>query len=320
MSLHIKGLAHYVPPRILDNRELEGMVETSDEWIMTRTGIRERRIADEDTSEMAAKASVGALRAAGMEASEMEMAVVATCTPDMTMPGAASILQSRLGMNGAPALDLNAACSGFVYAMDVCEGLLSTGRYRNILLSCAERFSSMVNYRDRSTCILFGDAAGSLVLSSEPGGHLMKAAYCGGNGSLAHLLRRPAGGSSAPPQGGPAEDALFVQMDGSEVFKHAVRSMDLAAERTLERAGWKDHEVDWLIPHQANLRLMESLRRRLSLPKEKVVVNIEKYGNTSAASIPLAMSEFQHRFRPGDKLLCVAFGAGFTWGGVAIEW
>jgi 3-oxoacyl-[acyl-carrier-protein] synthase III len=311
-----------VPPKRLTNEELSSMVDTNDEWIFSRTGIRERAIADKGvgTSDLAAVASKNALLKASMDASELDAILCATCTPDMSIPGSAALIQHKLGVENIMSLDLNAACSGFVYGMDVAEGLLASGRYKNILLASAEKFSSVVNYKDRSTCILFGDGAGSVILSSEPGGAKLKSIYTGANGSLSHLLHRPAGGSAIPMQDQPKHEDLFIQMEGKEVFKHAVRSMGESVVKSIQGAGWNADEVDWLIPHQANKRLIKAAADRIGLDEKKVLVNIEKYGNMSAASIPVVMSEFQDRFKKGDKILCVAFGAGFTWGGLAIEW
>ena len=311
-----------MPPKRLTNEELSSMVDTNDEWIFSRTGIRERAIADKGvgTSDLAAVASKNALLKASMDASELDAILCATCTPDMSIPGSAALIQHKLGVENIMSLDLNAACSGFVYGMDVAEGLLASGRYKNILLASAEKFSSVVNYKDRSTCILFGDGAGSVILSSEPGGAKLKSIYTGANGSLSHLLHRPAGGSAIPMQDQPKHEDLFIQMEGKEVFKHAVRSMGESVVKSIQGAGWNADEVDWLIPHQANKRLIKAAADRIGLDEKKVLVNIEKYGNMSAASIPVVMSEFQDRFKKGDKILCVAFGAGFTWGGLAIEW
>lgn len=322
MTLYIKSVAHYCPETRLTNKDLEKMVDTNDEWIVTRTGIKERAIAGKGVgaSDLGAEASKIALEKSGLAADEIEAVLCATCTPDMSIPGAASLIQHKMGLNQVMSLDLNAACSGFVYSMDVAEGLLQTGRYKNILLSCTEKFSGIVNYEDRGTCILFGDGAGSLVLSSEPGGAKLLALYTGSNGSLSHLLQRPAGGSLVPAHENEQAEDMYLQMEGKEVFKHAVRWMGASAEKTVEMAGWKPEEVDWLIPHQANMRLIKAAAERLNMPMDKVLVNIEKYGNMSAASIPVAMSEFQDKFKKGDKILCVAFGAGFTWGGLALEW
>ncbi|MBF0196126.1 MAG: ketoacyl-ACP synthase III [Planctomycetes bacterium] len=322
MSLYIKSVGHYTPPRRLSNKDLESMVDTNDEWITSRTGIRERAIADKGvgTADMAYHASVQALEEAGMDAKEMDGIVCATCTPDMTMPGASSHLQRKLGGAEVAAFDVNAACSGFIYGLDVVDGMLASGRYENILLACADKFTSTINYNDRGTCILFGDGAGSLVLSSKPGGPKLSALYTGGNGQLTNLLHRPGGGSLLPFDECEDKDELYVQMIGNQVFKHAVRGMGLSATETLKRAGWDKSEVDWLIPHQANRRLIDAAMDRLGLAPERVVVNIEKYGNMSAASIPVALNEAKGQFKPGDKILCVAFGSGFTWGGAAIEW
>ncbi|MBF0243693.1 MAG: ketoacyl-ACP synthase III [Planctomycetes bacterium] len=322
MTTFIKGVSHFTPDTVLTNADLETMVDTTDEWIVTRTGIRSRTIARDglEVSDMACRASEKALRMAGMGPKELDGILVATCTPDMTMPGASSLLQHKLGAGEILAMDLNAACSGFVYGMDAADGLLSSGRYTHVLLACSEKFSSILNYKDRSTCILFGDGAGSLILSRESGFARIASIYTGGNGALANLLKRPAGGSAVPPHHCNRPEDLFVQMEGGEVFKHAVRGFNASAEKTLARAGWAFSDVDWLVPHQANQRLIQSAVDRLGIDPSRVVVNIGKYGNMSAASIPVAMSEAMHKFRPGDKVLCLAFGAGFTWGGVAIEW
>lgn len=321
MPLYIKSVAHHVPSRRLTNKDLEAMVETSDEWIVARTGISERAIAEDGqgASDLALPAAREALKKAGLAVEDLDAIVAATCTPDMTIPGASSLIQSALEAK-CSAFDINAACSGFVYGMEVAEGLLAAGRKKNVLLACTEKFSSVINYKDRSTCILFGDGAGCLVLSSEPGGAQLKAVYSGGDGSLAHLLWRPGGGSKTPQHQLEDQDQMFLHMEGQEVFKHAVRGMAMSAEKVLEQAGWSKDEVDWLVPHQANMRLIKSAASRLDLPLEKVVMNIAKYGNMSAASIPVAMSEGMHQFKKGDKIVCLAFGAGFTWGGLALEW
>lgn len=322
MALYIKSIAHHTPEGRLTNADLEKMVDTSDEWIVTRTGISERAIAKkgEGPSDLGVPAAKEALEKAGLDVEKIDAIVVATCTPDTTMPGTSSHIQKALGAKGSMAFDLNAACSGFVYAMEVCEGLLSTGRHEHILLVCAEKFSSVVNYEDRNTCILFGDGAGAMVLSSKPGGAKLCAAYSGGDGSLIELLWRPGGGSRRPLHENLEEGEAFVNMNGKEVFKHAVRGMATSAETTLERAGWTKEDLAWLVPHQANKRLIKAAADRLKLDPEQVVVNIEKYGNMSAASIPVAMSEAQNKFKDGDKIVCLAFGAGFTWGGLALEW
>ena len=321
MPLYIKSVAHHVPARRLSNADLEKMVDTDNEWIFSRTGICERAIAEkgQGSSDLALPAALEALSKANLSPKDIDAVVVSTCTPDMTMPGASSLLQGALGAE-CTAFDVNAACSGFVYGMEVVEGLLATGRYKNILFASTDKFSSTVNYKDRNTCILFGDGAGVMVVSSEPGCAKLVAAYTGGDGRLAHLLMRPAGGSRVPFHELANPEEAFVTMDGKDVFKHAVRGMAMSAEKVLERAGWDKSQVDWLIPHQANLRLIKSAAERLALPMEKVVINIEKYGNMSAASIPVALSENIHKIKKGDRVVCLAFGAGFTWGGLALEW
>jgi 3-oxoacyl-[acyl-carrier-protein] synthase-3 len=325
ISVGIRGVGSYVPERRLTNQDLERMVDTNDEWIVTRTGIRERRIAapDEATSDLALKASVRALEAAGLAADELDLIVVATITPDMFFPSTACLLQDRLGARKAAAYDLSAACSGFIYALANAAGLIASGMYRNALVVGAECLSRITDYSDRNTCILFGDGAGAVVLGPVPEGRGFRSFVLGADGSGGDLLKVAGGGSRLPPTADTvAQRRHFIEMNGREVFKFAVRVMGNAAEEALEKAGLGKADVDLLIPHQANIRIIQSALERLGLPQEKCVVNLDRYGNVSAASIPLALAEAVEdgRVREGDRLLMVGFGGGLTWGASVLVW
>ncbi len=325
MPIHITGTGSYTPERVLTNADLEAMVDTSDEWIRTRTGIHQRHIKAEDqaTSDLALEAAQAALDAAGVSAEELDVLLVATCTPDSPMPGSATIVQDKLGAKNAFAMDLNAACSGFLYALECARGLLESGRHRKALVIGAESMSSIVNWEDRTTCILFGDGAGAAVVEyrETPGG--LGLASLGANGALKELLNIPAGGSREPL----SEEALqdhrnCIKMSGQEVFKHAVSHMTRTAKQLLAEADWQADELALVIPHQANQRILEAIRSRVGVEKDKVFVNVDRTGNTSAASVGIALDEAVRsgRLQPGDKVMLLAFGAGFTWGGFLLEW
>jgi 3-oxoacyl-[acyl-carrier-protein] synthase-3 len=322
----IAGTGSYVPERILSNADLEKMVDTSDEWIVERTGIRERRIAadDEFTSHLATNAARRALEQAGLEASEVELLIVATITPDTLTPATACHVQQRLGAHRAVAFDISAACSGFLFAMRIAKRMISDGAFRNALIIGAEKLSAFVNWEDRSTCVLFGDGAGAAVLRhAQPGEGEIIATEMGSDGSLTRLLQIPGGGSACPITTENAEQHLAtLAMLGREVFKHAVTRMRDAAERVIERAQLTPDDIALVIPHQANLRIIDALAKRLSVPNDRVFVNLHKYGNTSAAAVAIALDEAhrQGRFTRGDHIVMVAFGAGLTWAAAAIRW
>jgi 3-oxoacyl-[acyl-carrier-protein] synthase-3 len=311
----------------MTNADLAAMVDTSDEWIRSRSGIRERRIAApcESTSDMAAEAGRRALEDAGLSAADIDLLVVATVTPDMPMPAAACLVQKKLGIaSTAACFDLNAACSGFLYALDAACAMIGSGRYRHALVIGAERLSSVVDWKDRTTCLLFGDGAGAAVVGSsyEPGFGLL-ASKLGVCTEGAELLCIPAGGSSVPPTAETiAAGDHFIKMRGKEVFKIAVRVMEEAARDILEQQGITSNQIDLVIPHQANLRIIEAIAQYLELPIDRFFVNVDRYGNTSAASIPIAMDEARKagRIKPGDLTLLVAFGAGLTYGSALIRW
>ena len=314
-----------VPERILTNADLEKMVDTSDEWIVTRTGIKERRIGDENlaASDLALEASLKALEEAKLKPQDLELIIVGTVTPDFTLPSTACILQDRLGNKKAAAMDVVAACTGFIYGLSIAKAFVEVGQFKNVLVIGVEILSKFTNWEDRNTCVLFGDGAGaSIVQASEENGGIITT-HISGDGSLAELLHAPIGGTRTRLTKENFDlNQHNIIMAGSEVFKSAVRSMGDSALRVIEQAGLKTSDVDLLIPHQANTRIIEATAKRLKIPMEKVYVNIDKYGNTSSASVPMAMDEARRegRIKKGDKTVLVAFGGGFTWGAVLIEW
>ncbi|WP_285891086.1 beta-ketoacyl-ACP synthase III [Paenibacillus pasadenensis] len=321
----IIGTGKYVPERVLTNQDLEKMVETNDEWIVTRTGIRERRIAAEHeaTSDLAYEASVKALESAGITAEDLDLIIVATITPDMFFPSTASLLQDRLGASRAAAFDLSAACSGFIYGLATGVNMIATGMYKKVLLVGAECLSRITDYNDRNTCILFGDGAGAVVLGEVEAGRGFQSFELGSDGSGGQLLKIPGGGSRLPSTAGSVEEKQhYLKMAGNDVFKFAVRVMGSSAENALAKAGLTKADIDLLVPHQANIRIIQSALNRLELPEEKAMVNLDRYGNVSAASIPLALAEAveQGRVHDNDKLLLVGFGGGLTWGACVLVW
>jgi len=321
----IAGIGCYVPERILTNYELQKMVDTSDEWIRTRTGIKERRIAakEETTSDLAVKAARKALDDAGVEPEEIELIIVATATPDMLFPATACLVQDRIGAYNAGAFDLEAGCTGFIYALSVASQFVAGGVMENVLVIGAETLSRLTNWQDRSTCVLFGDGAGAVVVRPACGKTGILATVLGSEGSGGKFLSLPAGAARMPTSRQTLEQGLhFIHMNGREVFKFAVRVMGEAATKVLAKAALKKSDIDLLIPHQANIRIIESAAKRLRLPMERVLVNVDKYGNTSSASIPLALNEAVEtgRVKNGDNLLLVGFGAGLTWAAAVVNW
>ncbi len=326
MGIRIRSIAHYVPDRVLTNDDLEQMVDTSDEWIRTRTGIRERHIAapDQATSDLATAAAQRALARAGLEPDRLDLILVATATPDHPFPATACLVQRNLGTRGQACFDMEAACPGFVYALQQARGLMTVMDYRYALVIGAETLSRVTDWTDRNTCVLFGDGAGAAILERHPDAEeAFLSAFLGGDGNLADLLVQPACGSRKPLTPEVLENReQFLKMKGRDVFKHAVLGMQESALTALERAGLRPEELDWVVPHQANIRIIEATRERLGIPPEKVYVNIDRYGNTSAASIPIALSEMHERglLQVGQNVLLVAFGAGFTWGATVLRW
>lgn len=325
-SARIIGTGSYVPPKVLTNADLEKLVDTSDEWILTRTGIVERRIAPEEeaTSDLALPAAQAALEAAGLDPADLDMILVATITPDMPFPSTACVLQDRLGARRAGALDISAACSGFVYGLAVADGLIRAGTARTVLLLGAETLTKVVNWQDRNTCVLFGDGAGAVVLRADEGERGILSTHLYADGSRGSLLMLPGCGSRHPVSHAAVDAGLAkMQMNGgNEVFKLAVRAMEDAALTALKQHGLEVSDIDHLITHQANLRIISALGQRLGVPDHKVEVIIQKYGNTSAASIPISLDEAVRagRVKAGEIVLVCAFGGGLTWASSLIRW
>ena len=322
--VEIVGTGRYLPERVLTNEDLEKMVETSDQWIRDRTGIRERRIArdDEGAADMAEKAARAAMAKAGVEPGEIDILILATATPDRWLPSTACDLQALLGAGNAMAFDLAAACSGWLYGLTMAEGYLVAGRGEIALVVGTEKMSSIVNWEDRATCILFGDGAGAAVLRKATGERGILSSHHKSDGTLGNLLYRPAGGAAIPmsPEVLESRDHL-MKMSGRDVFKNAVRSMADAADQALQQAGLTGEDIDLLIPHQANMRIINATAKYAGIPMEKVYVNVDRYGNMSSAAIPVALDEAQEEglVGPGSLILLVAFGAGFTWSGMTVR-
>ena len=321
----IIGTGRYLPERVLSNQDLEEMVETSDEWIVTRTGMKERRLAREDefTSDMGYAAAVQALEAAHIAPEAIDLILVATLTPDYVFPSTACLLQSRLKAVNAAAVDVQAACTGYIYALSQAKAFIESGLYKNILVVASEKLSSIVNYKDRNTCVLFGDGASACVVSDRGDGLLIRDTCLGADGELAALLILPAGGSRQPATSETVASNLhFLQMEGKEVFKHAVRRMEMASKMCLDRAGLAESDISWLIPHQANMRIIEAIAKRFDVPMQRVFLTIHKYGNTSASSVGIALDELirEHSLKEGENVLLTAFGAGLTWGASVLTW
>ncbi len=322
----ISSVGAYVPPRLLTNADLEKMVETNDQWIVERTGIRERHIVDKGvaTSDLAVEAAKRCLAVRGLEASEVEVIIVATVTPDMLFPATACLVQAKLGAKGAWGFDLSAACSGFPYALQVGAKLVESGMHKKVLVIGADVMSSIIDYTDRATCVIFGDGAGAVLLEPCDDGEVGLVDYWHEiDGSGATALNMPGGGSLHPATAETVAAKLhYVHQDGGAVYKFAVRKMAEAAETLLTRNGVTGKDLSCFIPHQANKRIILSTAERLGMPEECVVINIDRYGNTSAASIPIALSETYAagKLKPGDIILFVGFGGGLSWGSIAWRW
>jgi 3-oxoacyl-[acyl-carrier-protein] synthase III len=325
MGSTIVGLGRYVPERVVRNGDLADALQTTDEWIRAHTGIRERCIAapDEATSDLAYHAAREALRSAGIAATDLDLIIVGTTTPDMVFPNVSALLQRRLGARTVGCLDVSTACTSFVYGLSVGHGAIVSGQARTVLVVGAETLSRITNWRDRSTCVLFGDSAGAVILRpARPGAGFLSFAL-GGDGNGGEQLFLAAGGSRRPASFETVErDEHYIAMVGPEVYKFAVRALPAAAEEALRRAACSGADLDFVIPHQANLRIIESAARRLGVPLEKFYINVERYGNTSAASVPVALYEAVEsgRVREGDLGVMVAFGAGYTWAACTIRW
>ncbi len=321
----IIGTGSCTPPRILTNFDLEKMVDTTDEWITTRTGIRERHIADASvaTSDLALASARAALESAAIPATALDLIIIATVTPDTFFPCTASLLQRALGATRAAAFDILVGCTGFVYGLAVASEMIAAGAYNRALVIGAETLSKITNWEDRNTCVLFGDAAGAAILGPVPQGHGILAYSLGNDGSNADALKIPAGGSRLPASAETVASRLhYLQMNGPEVFKFAVRVLADSSEEVVRRAGLTMDDIEVAIPHQANLRIMDAAAKRLNLPYERFICNLDRYGNTSAASIPLALDQAvrEGRVQPGDHLLLSSFGAGLSWATMVLRW
>ena len=322
----VSGTGSYLPQKVLTNHDLAGLVDTSDEWIVTRTGISERHIAaaDEATSDMAAAAAERALENSGVMAEDVDLIIVATVTPDMLFPNTACFVQNRIGACNAFCFDLEAACCGFLYALKTARQFLLCGTIDTALVIGAEKLSCVTDWDDRATCVLFGDGAGAAVLQRDKReGHGIMSSVMGSDGSLADLLKIPGGGSRHPASPDTIRDRLhYMKMTGREVFKHAVRCMSQSGRGALKKCGLTVDDVDWVISHQANIRIIHAIGDRLGVPREKLIINLDRVGNMSGASIPVALDEAVRdgRIRKGDILLFIAFGGGFTWGATVVGW
>jgi 3-oxoacyl-[acyl-carrier-protein] synthase-3 len=312
----IRSIAKYVPTKVVTNYDLSKNLDTNHEWIKERTGMVERRIASENelTSDMAAAAGEEAIKRSGLQKSDIDCLILATCCPDQPSPSTACITQNKLGLNGIPAFDISAMCSGFLYGLQISQGLISSGIYKNILLIGSEKISQILDWTDRSTCILFGDGAGAAVIGSGTNteGHELLGTFAGSDGKYKHLLEIP---------GRPGDkNSSFVQMQGKDIFKHAVRHLLEASAEVLKQVNLSADQITWMVPHQANIRILQTTAEKFNIPMERVVLNLEKYGNTSAASIPIALEEGACNFKKGDIILCPAFGGGITWAATLIRW
>ena len=322
---YIRGIGTYAPERVMTNFDWEKILDTSNEWILQRTGIRERRIAapHEVTSDLGVQAAREAMGVAGVSPEEIDLLICATASPDTPLPSTACWMQPKLGLEGKPAFDISAACSGFAYGLTVAEQFVKGGKYKNVLVVGAEMLTRMMDWEDRSICVLLGDGAGAAVVSSEGDGGRILGSKLHADGTYAELLWVPAGGTRMPASHETVEKRLhYYTMKGNELFKIAVKSMADVTRELLGELGLSSEEIDWIIPHQANVRILQALAKRLRVPWERVVVNIERYGNTSAASVPLAWNEAikEGKIKRGEKLLIVTFGGGLTWSALLVEW
>jgi len=324
-AVSIVGTGSYVPEKVLTNAELEKMVDTTDEWIVSRTGIKERRIAAEGefTSHMAANAARRAMEQAGVTAEEVQLIIVATVTPDTFFPSTACHVQRQLGAKNAACFDISAACSGFLYGIEVAQQFISNHTYETILVIGADRLSSIVNWKDRNTCVLFGDGAGAAILRYRANSHGVINTFMGSDGNYGDILHMPGGGCAVPITAENVDQRLnTLHMNGRETFKQAVISMMSAANTALDRAGLKVEDLTCVIPHQANLRIIEALADRMDLPLDRFHMNLDKYGNTSAAAVAIALDEANRlgRFQVGDYILMVVFGGGLTYASSVVQW
>src|SRR4051812_5909093 len=324
-TVSIVGTGSYVPEKVLTNEDLSRMVDTSDEWITTRTGIKERRVAakDEHTSDMATKASLKAIEQAGISPKEIDMILVATATPDMLFPATACFVQKKIGATNAACLDISAACAGFLFGVEIAQQFITSHTHDTVLVIGADKLTSITNWTDRNTCVLFGDGAGAAILRHRGSSHGVISTHIGSDGEYSDILFMPGGGSRCPITRDNAHMNLAtIHMTGKEVYKQAVIAMISASHKALEQSGLSIEDIACVIPHQANLRIIEAIADRLKIPIEKFYVNLDRYGNTSAAAVAIALDEANRsgRIKTGDYILMVVFGGGLTWASTVIEW
>lgn len=324
-TVSIIGTGSYTPEKILTNADLSKIVDTTDEWITTRTGIKERRIAakDEFTSDMATKAALAALEQAGISAKEIDLILLATATPDMLFPATACLVQTKIGATKAACLDVSAACAGFLFAVEIAQQFITSHTYETVLVIGAEKLSSITNWNDRNTCVLFGDGAGAAILRHRGSAHGVIATHVGSDGQYADILFMPGGGCRTPITRENADQNLqTIHMSGKDVYKQAVTAMLAASKNVLDQAGLRIEDIACVIPHQANVRIIEAIADRLKIPLERFYVNLDRYGNTSAAAVAIALDEANRtgRIKAGDYILMVVFGGGLTWASAVIEW
>ena len=318
----ITGVQGFVPKDVLSNEDLAKMVDTSDEWIITRTGIKERRIMkDGASSDMAAQAVQALLKKTNTDPAEIELVVLATVTPDYPFPSTANVLCDKVGMSNAWSFDLNAACSGFIYALSTASQFIETGKHKKVIVVGVDKMSSIIDYEDRTTCVIFGDGAGAVLLEPNQEGLGVQDFILHSDGSGREFLVQPAGGSMNPASIATVENRQhFVKQEGKQVFKFAVTNMAEVSAAIMEKNNLTSDDVAWLVPHQANLRIIDATANRMGLPKEKVMINIQKYGNTTAGTLPLCLWDYEKQLKKGDNIVLSAFGGGFTWGAVYLKW
>ena len=318
----ITGVQGYLPDNVMTNEDLSKIVDTTDEWITTRTGIKERRIQKEGaSSDMAAEAVIQLLAKKGIDPLEIELLIVATVTADYHFPSTANIVSDKAGLKNAWSFDLNAACSGFIYALSAGSQFIETGRHKKVLVVGVDKMSAIIDYEDRATCVIFGDGAGAVLLEPNEEGYGLQDFILRSDGSGREYLIQPAGGSAMPPSHQSVEERLhYVKQEGKQVFKFAVTNMAEVSAEIMEKNNLTSDDVDWLVPHQANLRIIDATAERMGLSKEKVMINIQKYGNTTAGTLPLCLWDYESQLKKGDTLILSAFGGGFTWGAVYLTW
>ena len=318
----ITGVQGFVPKDVLSNEDLAKMVDTSDEWITTRTGIKERRIMkDGASSDMAAQAVQALLKKTNTDPAEIELVVLATVTPDYPFPSTANVLCDKVGMSNAWSFDLNAACSGFIYALSTASQFIETGKYKKVIVVGVDKMTSIIDFEDRTTCVIFGDGAGAVLLEPNQEGLGVQDFILHSDGSGREFLVQPAGGSMNPASIATVENRQhFVKQEGKQVFKFAVTNMAEVSAAIMEKNNLTSDDVAWLVPHQANLRIIDATANRMGLPKEKVMINIQKYGNTTAGTLPLCLWDYEKQLKKGDNIVLSAFGGGFTWGAVYLKW